>query len=277
MANLRNRRRKKKAFNAAHGVHSRSYKIRNTLKKKLTSLNIQCLDSMKGISPFQVKSKKPGLKYIFSRLCVKKALKYRTMRTGNKLYLMKDSLKLEGNRIFNMELLKDKIVDITTHTAICDSARDLALRDEPAVTFRSEKRNGLWSVFECVCLGCKHKFMLETGRTLKVDGIESRDMKDINVRTVWGSMVNGGGCSSTNEILGTMGIPGMSENKYSYLEREIGKWWSRVLDDEMMKAGEEERKIAVKEDDFFQDVPAITVIADGGWSKRSHKHTYNIE
>ena len=45
----------------------------------------------------------------------------------------------------------------------------------------------------------------------------------------------------------------------------------------MKKAGEEERQLAIQRDDFHHGVPAITVIVDGGWSKRSHKHSYNAK
>ena len=41
------------------------------------------------------------------------------------------------------------------------------------------------------------------------------------------------------------------------------------------KTGKEEKQIAELKNDYHQGVPAITVIADGGWSKWSHKHSYN--
>ena len=50
-----------------------------------------------------------------------------------------------------------------------------------------------------------------------------------------------------------------------------------MLCESMKKAGEEERQLAVQRGDFHQDVPAISVIVDGGWSKRSHKHSYNAK
>ena len=43
----------------------------------------------------------------------------------------------------------------------------------------------------------------------------------------------------------------------------------------MEKAAEEEKKFAIENDDFFKGVPAITVICDGGRSKRTHQHSYN--
>ena len=42
----------------------------------------------------------------------------------------------------------------------------------------------------------------------------------------------------------------------------------------MLVAGEEERRLAIQNNEYHQGVPYITVIADGGWIKRSHKHTY---
>ena len=44
----------------------------------------------------------------------------------------------------------------------------------------------------------------------------------------------------------------------------------------IVKAGQE-RKLALERNDHFQDVPAITVTVDGGWSERSHKHSYNAK
>ncbi len=40
-------------------------------------------------------------------------------------------------------------------------------------------------------------------------------------------------------------------------------------------AGNEERRLALENKETHEGIPAITVILDGGWSKRSHKHSYN--
>ena len=42
-------------------------------------------------------------------------------------------------------------------------------------------------------------------------------------------------------------------------------------------AGEEECKLAIQKGEYHQDIPAITVVVDGRWPKRSHKHTYNAK
>ena len=45
----------------------------------------------------------------------------------------------------------------------------------------------------------------------------------------------------------------------------------------MKEAGEEEKRLAKERDSFYDGVPAISVIVDGGWYKRSHKHCYNAD
>ena len=38
-----------------------------------------------------------------------------------------------------------------------------------------------------------------------------------------------------------------------------------------------EKRLAEERRDHHSEVPAITVVVDGGWSKCSHKHTYNAK
>ena len=45
----------------------------------------------------------------------------------------------------------------------------------------------------------------------------------------------------------------------------------------MKSAGESEKAIAISRNRYHQGIPAITVILDGGWSKRSHKHSYDAK
>jgi hypothetical protein len=37
-----------------------------------------------------------------------------------------------------------------------------------------------------------------------------------------------------------------------------------------------EREMVILRNDLHEGVPAVTVVCDGGWSKRTHKHSYNI-
>jgi len=43
----------------------------------------------------------------------------------------------------------------------------------------------------------------------------------------------------------------------------------------MASAGREEKQIAITKGRYHDNIPAITVIVDGGWCIQSHRHSYN--
>ena len=45
----------------------------------------------------------------------------------------------------------------------------------------------------------------------------------------------------------------------------------------MIKAGKEGKGLAIDRGDYFEEIPAITVIVDGGWSKHTHRNSYNAK
>ncbi|KAF2887423.1 hypothetical protein ILUMI_18750, partial [Ignelater luminosus] len=55
--------------------------------------------------------------------------------------------------------------------------------------------------------------------------------------------------------------------------------WHKYLCEAMQKAGEEEKQHAIDKGNLTvvdgKEIPYITVIVDGGWSKRSYGHGYN--
>ena len=75
--------------------------------------------------------------------------------------------------------------------------------------------------------------------------------------------------------MSVVGIPIMTKKSFMDTERAIGEVWKQELLESMADAGREEKQLAVARGDFHEGVPAITVVVDGGWSKRSHKHSYN--
>ena len=74
-----------------------------------------------------------------------------------------------------------------------------------------------------------------------------------------------------------MGIPSMSKTTFAATERLLGDAMKRALTEKMTDSGRQERELAIDKNDYHQGVPAIAVVADGGWSKRSHKHSYNAK
>lgn len=68
----------------------------------------------------------------------------------------------------------------------------------------------------------------------------------------------------------------MSSTPYIKHLLEIGDTLKDSALDEMIKAGNEERKLAIDSGNVDKDgVPMCTVIADGQWSKRSYRTKYN--
>ena len=212
-------------------------------------------------------------KFVVRRIPVYKDRKSKLLRLGHtslKFKFHKDSEIVSGYRLINIDNLKEHIVEITTHSCLCAKAQELVSKGKDPLTLKSEiNRCGLFSVLMVLCNGCNQKFPLKNSKM-----IES-GLYDINIRAVWGTVATGGGPSDLNETLGTMNVPMMSDTMFTALEQKIGLWWNDMLKDEMAKAGAEEKRIAVEKESFHEGVPAISVICDGGWSKRTHKHTYN--
>ena len=78
--------------------------------------------------------------------------------------------------------------------------------------------------------------------------------------------------------MSVLGVPTPAKKTFVQTECDIGEWWQENLWESMLKAGREEKRLAEERGDFHLDgVPAITVVVDGGWSKRSHKHSYNAK
>ena len=214
MCDKRNKIRKgTRKFNLAGGKHSR--KIKKQLK---TAYEIgQYLENVqyknfKGPA-YQIKcikpclSGKPRVKFVVRRipLCVKRLnLKYKFIKssendTAGKFFKVDTSL--DGNRIINLDLLKEHVTSITYHSALCDKGREIAAKGNSPVSLVSEKRHGLACILKARCNGCGKVFELNNSDTVETS---IGEQYDINIRGVWGSMVTGGGCSSLNESLGEL-------------------------------------------------------------------------
>ena len=87
-------------------------------------------------------------------------------------------------------------------------------------------------------------------------------------------MTTGDGHSPWQEAISVLAIPFVNKPCFQKTENDIGKWWNMRLQEAMLEAGREEKRLAVESNDFHRGVPATTVIVDGGWSKHSHKHSY---
>ena len=179
-----------------------------------------------------------------------------------------------SSRIINLQQLASHISDITAHAASCSKCFNS--QDEAITLIGERNRQGLASILVARCNGCDMEFPFATSS--KVYCLPDGSSRwESNLAAVWGQMSTGGGYSPLQENMATLGVPVMTKKAFIHTESVIGQWWWELLHESMKKAGEEERQLAIQRGDFHQGVPAITVIVDGGWSKRSHKHSYNAK
>ena len=99
----------------------------------------------------------------------------------------------------------------------------------------------------------------------------------MRLAAVWGQMATGQGHSQLEESLSVVGVPVTTKASFIATERAIGELWKVELQEFMAMAGQEEKWLAEERQSYHEGIPAITVIVDRGWSKRSHKHTYNAK
>ena len=90
-------------------------------------------------------------------------------------------------------------------------------------------------------------------------------------------MTTGGGHARLAEIMAVLGVPVMTKKTFIATEQAIDDIWWQSLNESMKEAAEEEKNLAVAKNSYHDGVPAISVIVDAGWSKRSHKHSYNAK
>ena len=179
-----------------------------------------------------------------------------------------ERVEIDRTRIMNISQLEQYINELTCHAAKCEkSAGNVALV--------GERKDGLASIIRTECSGCGHVVKLET--STKVAGPSGCNRWEVNLAAVWGQMCTGGGHSTLQESLAYLGVPVMTKKSFTATERTIGKWWREHLQQSVIEAGRAERDMAIQRGDYHEGIPAITVVVDGGWSKRSPRHSYNAK
>ena len=85
----------------------------------------------------------------------------------------------------------------------------------------------------------------------------------------------GEGFSLLEESLSVLNIPMMTKRSFIHAEQVFGKWWWAALEKSMKSAGNEEKSMATNKGNYHQDVSAVMVLMDAGWSKHILIHSYN--
>ena len=77
-------------------------------------------------------------------------------------------------------------------------------------------------------------------------------------------MITGGGVSRLQQVMGSVGVPSVLKKTFTSTERFIMEEVEWLLSQSMLETGKQERRLAESSGEYFQEVPAITVITDGG-------------
>ncbi|XP_060858281.1 uncharacterized protein LOC132935681 [Metopolophium dirhodum] len=167
---------------------------------------------------------------------------------------------LQGRRMVDIAFLFKAIQSIRHNTFDCTFS-DLKII--------KEKKNGFFSTFVFKCKICG---------TIENIYSEDPERKGFSINTAVTSAIlnTGQGYSQLEEFCGILDMYCMSLPTYQNIHEQVSQSIFSVSLDEMIKAGQEESKIAIENGDVDeQGRPLITVIADGAWSKRSYKSNYN--
>ena len=179
----------------------------------------------------------------------------------------------DGSYIINLDKLGKFVNTFTQHILSCPQSA--LLEGTQAVTIEGESQQGLASIIGMKCNCCNTVLKLET--SAKVTCPTGSRRWECNIAAVWGQMATGGGHKKLRETMAFLGVPTMSLTTFIATERDIGDWWRQQLEKSMKEARREERRLAIENNEHHEGVPAITVVIDGGWSKRSHCHSYNAK
>ena len=174
--------------------------------------------------------------------------------------------QFNSSRVIDLSKLAVNIQKITSHSASCGGS----------CTVDGEiYRAGLASIIQVTCTKCDTVFHIESSS--RFTDKSGKKYWTVNLGAVLGQMAIGGGASHLTQTMISLGTPSMSKHTFTSTERYLSEEIEKMLAKSMIEAGKKEREHAIANNRYFQGVPAITVIADGGWSKRSHKHSYNAK
>ena len=94
----------------------------------------------------------------------------------------------------------------------------------------------------------------------------------VNIGAALGKIATGGGGDHLKEHIQ---IPSQSVPSFIELERTMGAAFEEIVSTKLLIASQVEKQFAIEKGSYHNGIPVITVVVDGGWGKRSHKHSYN--
>ncbi|CAH1994216.1 unnamed protein product [Acanthoscelides obtectus] len=168
--------------------------------------------------------------------------------------------ELERRRIVNLGHMLFEYGKVLNHSKACTMGR---------MDFVEEKRIGHLVKLHFFCDNCEKRMVIESEPPCTTK-------KSVNTAPVWGSISTGIGHSQYEELMGVLNVPAMTSRTFRKKTSTVKKVWEEILNDDMKAAGIEEKRVAIEKGNLMPDgTPYITVIANGGWSKRTYGHGYN--
>ena len=174
--------------------------------------------------------------------------------------------QFNSSRVIDLSKLAVNIQKITSHSASCGGS---------CTVDGKIYRAGLASIIQVTCTKCDTVFHIKSSS--RFTDKSGKKHWTVNLGAVLGQMAIGGGASHLMQTMTSLGTLSMSKHTFTSTERYLSEEIEKMLAKSMIEAGKKEREHAIANNRYFQGVPAITVIADGGWSKRCHKHSYNAK
>ena len=167
--------------------------------------------------------------------------------------------------IFNLDELAKAIETLSSHSAKCGSGCVLEGDTIPS---------GLCVVLCGTCTKCNTRFPIQSSK--RVATSDGKKRWAVNIAAVLSQVATGSGLTRLNTTLAFLGIPGMQKRMSTTIESMVGDEMKQQLVTAMEVAGKVEREHAI-DISYHQGVSAVSVIVDGGWSKRTNKHSYNAK
>ena len=98
-----------------------------------------------------------------------------------------------------------------------------------------------------------------------------------NVQVVLCQVATGERAEHLKVQLACLQNPICHQSYFFQLEHHLGTVFKQFVSDNLLATCKEKRDLAIPNGKYHCRVPAITVVMDGGWNKRSHKHSYNAK
>ena len=133
----------------------------------------------------------------------------------------------------------------------------------------SRRRYGIRTKFCYKCDNCSYSQFIDS------ENPDTSERMGINKASVLGTVNIGIGYTQLMELFASMNIHCMTDNVYRTNQNLMLSVLENAAINSMKQAGEEEKQLAIENNDLHCNIPWITVVTDGSWMTRSYGTNYN--